>query len=340
MNFRPIKLMFPALLLSASIASADTIPTYHEIARVKLSGSQGWDYLNIAPAAHRLYITRGTHVDVMNLDTNKIIGQIKNTPGVHGVALAEELNRGFTSNGQNNTVTIFDLKTLNTLGTVSVGNRPDAIVYDPATKRVFTMNGGSDNSTAIDASTGNVEGTIALDGRPEFATADGKGEVFVNIESKSEISAIDATALTVKATWPIAPGVGPSGIAMDSDSRRIFSVCGNKMMVVLDADSGKALATPAIGQGPDACWFDPGDHLAFSSNGRDGTLTVVQEESPDQFSVVATVPTEAGARTLAVDTLTHKIYLITAKFTPAAPGEPFWRRKVIPGSVVVLVYAP
>ena len=326
-------------LLIAAAALAAAAPGYKVVNTFKVGGDGGWDYLTADAAARRLYVSRATHVMVLDLDSGKTVGDIADTPGVHGIALAPELGRGFTSNGRENTVSIFDLKTLATSSKVKVGDNPDAILYDPATKRVFTFNGKSQNSTAIDATNGNVLGTIKLDGRPEFAAADGKGFVFVNIEDKSELSQIDASKLEVKATWPLAPCKEPSGLAMDQKNRRLFAGCDNKMMAVVNADTGKVLATPAIGDGVDATAFDAETGLAFASCG-EGVLTVVREDSPGKFSVAESVPTVQGARTMALDVKTHNAYVVTAKFgpPPAATAEnPHPRRTILPDSFVVLV---
>jgi DNA-binding beta-propeller fold protein YncE len=213
-------------------------------------------------------------------------------------------------------VTIFDLKTLQPIGQAPTGKNPDAIVYDPASKRVFTLNGGSDNATAVDAVSGQVAGTIPLAGRPEFAVADGKGMVFANIENKNSVTAIDTRALSVKADWDMPGCDGPSGLSMDREHRRLFAVCGNKVMAVMNADSGKLVTTVPIGDGPDASAFSPKLGLAFSSNGSDGTLTVVHEDSPDKFTVAKTVPTETGARTMALDEDTGTVYLVSAAIGP------------------------
>jgi DNA-binding beta-propeller fold protein YncE len=327
-------------LLLAGYAVAASGAGYHVVTTYKLGGDGGWDYLLADPDMHRLYISRGTHVMVIDADTGKSVGDIADTPGVHGIALAPELGRGFTSNGREGTVSIFDIKTLATSNKVNVGGQnPDAIIYDPATKRVFTFNGRSHDSTAIDAATGKVLGMIKLDGKPEFAASDGKGEVFVNIEDKSELTAIDANKLEVKATWPLAPCTEPSGLAIDREHRRLFSGCDNKMMAVADADTGKVLATPPIGEGLDATRYDPGTGLAFASCG-EGVLTVIKEESPEKFTVVENVPTQPGARTMALDTKTHKVYTVTAKFgPPPAPTaeNPHPWRSIVPDTFVVLV---
>jgi len=321
-------------------AAPAATPSYHLLQKIVLGGEGGWDYLTVDPDARRLYISRGAHVMVVNADTNKVVGDIPNTNGVHGIAFAPKLGRGFTSNGQSNTVTIFDLKTLKPLGSAPTGDRPDAILYDPATSRVFTFNGGGNSATAVDAATGKVVGTIPLGGRPEFAVADGKGMVYDNIEDKGEIVAIDARTLAVKHRWPLAPLESPSGLAMDPKSRRLLAVCDGRKMAVVSADTGKVVATPAIGDGPDAAAFDPGTGLAFSSNGQDGTLTVIRETAPDLYRVVQTVPTQAGARTLALDTKTHRVFLVTATPGPATPGAPPWRRSYVPGTFTLLVFGP
>lgn len=324
---------------SASVAAGPS--GYHLIKKIPVGGETGWDYLTFDSHTRRLFISRGTKVMVLDVDSGKVVGEVPNTEGVHGIALAPDLNRGFTSNGRAGTVTIFDLKTFAVIGQAPTGKGPDAIVYDPSSKRVFTMNGGSNNSTAIDAATGNVVGTVALDGRTESAGVDGDGRVYVDIEDKSEIQAIDAQKLAVAATWKIAPCQEPAGLAVDSAHRRLFAGCDNKMMAVVDADSGKVLATPAIGEGVDADGFDPGTGFAFASNGQSGTLTVVHEDAPDKFSVVEDVPTQRGARTMALDTKTHEVFLVTADFGPrpaATPENPRPRPPMVPNSFVVLVF--
>lgn len=324
----------------AAVAVAAAGPGYHVIKTYKLGGEGGWDYLTVDASTRRFYISRGTHVIVLDADSGKNVGDIPDTPGVHGIALAPELGKGFVSNGREGTVTVFDLSTLAPSGSkIKVGENPDAILYEPATKRVFTFNGRSQDSTAIDAASGKVLGTIKLDGKPEFAASDAKGEVFVNIEDKSELTAIDPNTLEVKAKWPLAPCTEPSGLAMDRKNRRLFVGCDNKMMAVVDADSGKVLATPAIGEGVDATAYDDETNLAFASCG-EGVLTVVKEESPQKFSVVENVKTEAGARTMALDGKTHNVFTVTAKygpFPPATPDNPHPRRSIVPDTFEVLV---
>ena len=332
-------LALPASFQADSAAKKPAPAGYHVQKTLELGGEGGWDYLIVEPQSARLFISRSTHVMVVDLASGKLAGDIPDTAGVHGIALAPELNRGFTSNGKVNTATIFDLKTLAALGTVKTGENPDAILYDPASKRVFTFNGRSGDATAFDAAKGDVLGTLALGGKPEFAVSDGAGKVFVNIEDKSEIVEIDSKELKVLARWPLAPGEEPSGLALDAKQKRLFSVCGNEKMVVLDCESGKVLASPAIGKGVDAAAFDPALGLAFASNG-DGTLTVVHEGDPKTFTVLENAATGMGARTLALDTQTHLVYLPTAKFEAQAEpkeGEKRQRPKMVPGSFQILV---
>jgi YVTN family beta-propeller protein len=307
---------------------------YHVVKTIPVDGDGFWDYLTVDSDARRLYISHATHVVVMDTDTYAVVGDIPDTQGVHGIALAPGLGRGFTSNGRANTVTIFDLKTLKTIRTVKTGTNPDAIVYDSVTKRVFTLNGRSHDATAIHAADGSVAGQLELGGKPEFAVAGGKGNIYVNIEDTSELVEIEAQKLTVLHRWPLAPCQEPSGLAIDLKNRRLFAGCHNKMMAVVDADSGRVIATPAIGEGVDANAFDPDTTTAFASNG-EGTLTVVHGDGPDKFTVVENVPTKKSARTMALDQKTHNIFLAAADFDPPAPAEQ--RPKMKPGSFVILV---
>ncbi len=316
------------LALSAVAANAG----YKVVKTWKLGGDGGWDYLSADSEGHRLFIARGTRVTVVDTESGKAIGTIEDTPGVHGVALDEEIGRGFTSNGREDTVSVFDLKTLAVQKKIKVGSGPDAILYDPFSKRVFTFNGkGSETTaTAIDAPKGEVAGKIELGGKPEFAVSDEKGTVFVNLEDKSEIVAFDPRNLTVKSRWKLTDCEEPTGLAIDRKNRRLFAGCGNKKMAVVDADTGKAIASLPIGEGCDATAFDAGLGLAFASAG-DGTITVVKEEAGDKFSVVETVPTQKTARTMAVDAKTHQLFTVAANVGPRP------ERKVEPGSFVVLV---
>lgn len=307
---------------------------YHLVKTVKLAGSGGWDYLGIDSQSRRLFIARETHGVVLDADTGGVVGNIADTPGVHGVAIAAELGRGFTSNGRANNVTIFDLKTLKPIGQVPTGKEPDAIVYDPSSHRVFTMNADSSSATVIDADNGKVAGTLKLPGQPEFAVAEGHGAVFVNIRNKSELAEMDSRMLKVTNEWALAPCKSPSGMAMDAEHARLFIGCDNKMMAVVDAKSGKVVTTVPVGEGADANRFDPGTGLAFSSNGDSETLTVVHEDTPDKYTVVENVKTGEGARTMEVDPKTHNVYVVTAKLVPAEPYP-----KPAPGTVQLLVFA-
>ena len=336
MKSRWLVFIMSVLLAGVALAAGSG---YHVGTTYKVGGDGGWDYLTADAGARRVYISRGTHVMVLDADSGKSVGDIADTPGVHGIALAPELGRGFTSNGREGTVSIFDIKTLATSSKVKVGDNPDAILYDPATKRVFTFNGRSQDSTVIDAASGKVLGTIKLDGKPEFAASDAKGEIFVNIEDKSELTAIDPNKMEVKAKWPLAPCEEPSGLSIDRKNRRLFVGCGNKMMAIVDADSGKVLATPAIGDGVDATTFDPETGLAFASCGADGVLTVVKEEAPGKFTA-ENVPTQKGARTLALDAKTHNVFVVTAQFGPRpdpTTDNPHPRPPMVPDTFVVLV---
>jgi DNA-binding beta-propeller fold protein YncE len=334
MRLRP-RILLLLLLVSAAFAASG----YHLLKKIPLGGEGGWDYLTFDPGAGRLYIARATHVIVLDAGSGKVVGDIPDTAGVHGVALAPELGRGFTSNGRAGTVTVFEPKTLTVIGHVNAGQNPDAIVYDPASKRVFAMNGGSHDATAIDAATGKVAGRLSLDGKPEFAVADGRGRVYVNLEDKSQLLALDSRKLEVVARWPLAPCEEPTGLALDLDHRRLFAGCSNKLMAVVDADSGKVITTLPIGSGVDATAFDPGLQYAYASNG-EGTLTVVHEDAKDKFAVVENIPTQRGARTMALDPATHQVYLATADFgppPPPTPGQPRQRPAIVPNTFVVLV---
>ena len=318
------------MVLSATVSAAPS--GFHVLGEIKVGGEGGWDYLTTDVAARRLYVSHNTHVVVVDIDAQKVVGDIPDTTGVHGIAIASELNRGFTSNGRANNVTIFDLKTLKVMSQVATGTNPDSIRYEPVSGRVFTFNGGSKNSTAIDAKSGAVVGTIALGGKPEFSVADGKGKIYDNLEDTNEIVEIDAAKLTVTKRYSLSPCDGPSGLAIDTKDRRLFSVCSNRVMAISDPDAGKVIATPAIGAGADGVAFDPGTGDAYSSNG-DGTLTVVQQTA-GKWDVVENVATERGARTIAVDEKTHKLFLPTAQ---TAPSQGAGRATYLPDSFKVLV---
>jgi DNA-binding beta-propeller fold protein YncE len=337
---KQIPMVLTLTLIFALSATAFAPVQYQLKQKYVLGGDGGWDYLTYDHAGKRLFISRSTRVQVVDPAQGTVIAEIPNTPGVHGIALAQDLGKGFTSNGGENSVTVFDLKTLKETARIKTegGVGPDAILYDPASKRVFTFNGRSKNATVIDAEKGTLVGNIPLDGKPEFAASDGKGKVYVNIEDKSELTEIDSKTANVTNTWPLTGCEEPSGLAMDQKHRRLFSGCHNKVMAVTNADTGKVIATVPIGQGVDANGFDPGTDLAFSSNG-DGTLTVVHEDAPDKFTVAQNADTQRGARTMALDTNNHDVYLVTAEIEekPPAEGQTRPQRSMKPGSFTLLV---
>jgi YVTN family beta-propeller protein len=316
--------------------------SYHVTGRIPLEGDGGWDYLFADPASEQLFVSHGTEVEVVDLGSQKMSAKITGMKRIHGIAVDSALGRGYISDGGDDSVVIFDLKSHAVLQKVAVGKNPDGIIYDSHSKRIFAFNGRSNDASAIDTATGKVAGTIPLDGKPEFPASDGKGNLYVNIEDKSELVELDPVALKVKKVWPLAPCEEPSGLAIDKQARRLFSVCSNKKMAIVNADSGRVVTTVAIGDGPDAAGYDPGSKLVFSSNGA-GTLTIVKQESPDQYSVLADVPTERSARTMTLDPTTHKIYLSAAQLgaTPDATADnPHPRPKIVPGSFHVLVLSP
>ncbi len=315
---------------------------YHFIKEIPIGGEGFWDYLSLDPAAHRLYVSHGTEVVVIDVKRDGVVGTIADTPGVHGVALAPELGLGVTSNGREDKAGIVDLKTLQTLSKVDTAQGPDGMLYDPGRKEAYLFCGRAQAATVVDVKAAKVVATIPLGGRPEFGAADpGAGRVYDNLENKSEVAVIDAETHRVVDRWPIAPGESASGMAIDVAHHRLFIGCHNGRMVMMDSGNGKVLATVPIGRGVDACAFDPGTQLAFASCG-DGTTTIAKEESPDTLTVVQTLQTERGARTMALDPSTHKIYLATAKFE-AAPQREQGRRgrrrpRIVPRSFKVLVY--
>lgn len=317
---------------------AGAATTYHVSSTITVPGAGGWDYLVADAETRRLYVSHATVVDVIDLDSEKVVGQIPNTNGVHGIAIAHDLGKGFISAGRDNQIVVFDLKTLATIGTSKAGTNPDGIVYEPVTHRVFAFNGRSKNATVVDGKDGSVLKTIELSGKPEFPTVDGKGNLFVNIEDKNEIDHIDARTMEVKAHWSIAPADSPSGMAIDPEHHRLFSVCDGKAMVVVNYDNGKVVATVPIGEGPDAASYDPATQTAFSSNG-EGTVTVVESKGQDKF-VPETVETKKGARTMTIDLKTHKLYLPSADYGPApeaTAANPRPRPAILAGSFKILV---
>ena len=325
-----------SLLLILTAVAFAAAPTYKVVSKIKVGGGVRWDYAYLDSADHRLYVSHGTQTEVIDTTSDKLVGTIPGTNGVHGVAVAADLGRGFTSDGGDNDVTVFDLKTLKVLNKVKTGQNPDAIIYEPVSHRVFTFNGRSKDSTAIDAKTGEViTAAIPVGGKPEFAQVDGKGHIYANIEDKNEIIEVDAKNALVTKRYSIAPCDSPSGLAIDPKGR-LYSVCENKMMIISDPAAGKVLATAPIGGGTDGVAFDDG--YAFSANGADGTITMVGETSPGKFEVVATIPTTRGARTIAADQRAHKLYLPAAEFGPTKPPIPY--PTVLPGTFGFLVAAP
>ena len=331
-----------ACLAAAPVFAAGSAPQYHLSHKYVVGGDGGWDYLNFDPDSHRLFVSRGSRVQVLDPDKDTLLGEFPTDEGAHGAIFAPELGKGFTSNGRANSVTVFDLKTLKPTNTIKLsGQGPDAFAYDPVTKRAFFFNGHSNDASVVDAVSEKEIAVIPLDGRPEFAAVDGVGRVYVNIESKSELSEIDAAKAAVTKTWSLAPCESPSGLAMDTAHRRLFSGCDNKLMAVSDPDAGKVVATFPIGDGVDATGFDPGLGLAFSSNG-EGTVTVAHEDSPDKYTVIQTVTTEKYARTMTLDPKSHHVYVVTADLKIDPPAKPGDRphRTVLPNSFRVLVLAP
>lgn len=284
--------------------------SYKITKKIPVPGTGSWDYLIVDEGARRLYVSHGTQVEVLDVDSGAVVGKIENTPGVHGIAFAPDLGRGFVSNGQAANVTIFDLKTLKKIADVPTGKKPDAIIFDLPTGRVFAFNGGSNSATAIDAKEGKVAGTVDLGGGPEFAVADGKGYVFNNLEDEGLVLKIDAQKMTVEQRWKVCEA--PSSMAMDRENRRLFIGCRSKVMAVMNADTGKVITTLPIGDHVDATAYDTETKLIFNSNG-EGSVTVIRQESQDKYSVVETVKTLPRAKTMALDPKTHQLFLSTAE---------------------------
>ena len=328
------KLLMAILLVAAALAAEG----YKVINKIKIGGAGGWDYLTLDAGARRLYVSHGTIVHVIDPDSGKVVGQIGQLHGVHGIAVAPDLNKGFITNGQSNSVTVFDLKTLAKIGEPATGQNPDSVCYEPKTKRVFTFNGRSNDATAIDAKTNEIVKTFPVGDKPEFCVVDGAGKLYVNLEDTSEIVEIDAAKPGVTRRAPLAPCEGPSGLAIDTKNKKLFSVCGNKMMAVTDIATLKVIATPPIGPGTDGAGFDASAGLAFSSNGGDATLSIVKLVN-GKYQTVDNVPTERGGRTMAVDEKLHRVYILAAEYGPAPPAKEGkkGRPPVLPDSFHVLV---
>lgn len=342
MRIHCVSLVATVALASASaLAAAPIAPV---VARWSIGGSGGWDYLAFDAVAQRLFVTRSDRVVVIDARTGNALGAVQPTDGVHGVALAPALHRGYASNGKGDSVSVFDLGTLATLKTIPItGHNPDAIVFDLPSTHVFTFNGRSNNASVIDAKTEKSIATIPLPGRPEFAVSDGAGHIYVNIEDRGELSAIDTHTNKVIATWPLAGCEEPSGLALDVAHRRLFSACQNLRLAVTDAETGRHVATVAIGAGPDAVGFDAQSQKVLSSNGEDGSLSVIHEDTPDRYTVEATIPTQKSARTLALDPVSHRVFLAAAEFEPPpapAAGQARVHARMKPGSFAILVVTP
>jgi DNA-binding beta-propeller fold protein YncE len=334
--------IYPLVFASMILGAADANAAYHLAQELKIPGDGGWDYLAFDAPSHRLFVSHGSRVEVIDTKTLTPSGAIDGTPGVHGIAIANDIGRGYVSAGAASRVVVFDLRTLAKVGEITTGENPDAILYEPTTHRVFTFNGRGRDATVVDARSNAVIGTIALDAKPEFAVFDGHGHVFVNLEDRNSVAEIDASKLTVLATWPLVGCEEPSGLAIDRKHHRLFSVCSNKVMNILDATTGRAVAQLPIGDGVDAAGFDASVQRAFASAG-DGILTIIQEHGPDSFSVLETVATKSGARTMTLDEKTHRVFLSTAQRGPRpepSAEQPRPRAPVIAGTFEVLVVEP
>jgi len=329
------------MLATASVQSAD--PGYHFLKEIPIGGEGGWDYLTVDESARRLYVSHATKVIVVDIDKDKIVGEVADMPGVHGIAIATlspELHVGFSSNGREDKISMFDVKTLKTTTKAAAGKNPDAILFVPQRAEIYAFNGRDHSVSVFEADDADPVGTIPLPGKPEFATTDPKANrVYCNIEDKNEVAVIDTATRKVVEHWPIAPGEEASGMAIDLEHHRLFIGCANKLMVMMDSTNGKVLGSVPIGGHVDANAFDPGTQLAFSSNG-EGNVTIAHEDSPDKLTVVQTLTTEPSARTMALDPKTHNIYLSCAKMGPAPAGSEKKRGEMVPGSFKVLVYGP
>jgi DNA-binding beta-propeller fold protein YncE len=327
-------------LFSLGLTAGPKLAGYHLLKKIVLGGEGFWDYLALDTETRIMYITHGTEVVLFQIDSNQKLTPISGLQGVHGVAFVPKLGRGYISNGRADVLTVFDLKTREKSSEIKTGANPDAILYDDFSDRVFSFNGRSADATAVNVTDNSAAGTIPLGGKPEFAQSDGSGTIFVNIEDTSEIAAFDSKSLQVLRRWKLAPGLEPSGLALDKKNRRLFSVCANNLLVVSNADTGVIVATAPIGSGCDGVRFDPGTGLIFSSNG-EGTMTIVRQETPDKYAVLETVATARGARTLELDLQTHHVYLVTAEFAPAPAAtaeNPRSRPQVLPGTFQILEF--
>ena len=331
-------LRFLGLFAFILVTRGHAAEPYRFLKEIPIGGEGGWDYLTVDSPSHRLYVSHATKVVVIDTRTDAIVGEIADTPGIHGIALAPPLNKGFTSNGRENKVSVVDLATLKTLTKIDTGVNPDAILFEPGQGEIYAFNGRGQSATVINAGTGQVVATVPLSGKPEFAQADPPaGRLYNNIEDKNEVTVIDTKTHAIAAHWPIAPGEEATGMDIDLAHHRLFVGCGNQKLIVLDSTDGRVVADIPAGGGIDAAAFDPGTQFAFTSNGRDGTVTVVHEDTPDKYTVVQTLKTERSARTMAVDLATHRLYLASASFE-AAPAGSTKRPPMVPGSFKILVY--
>jgi DNA-binding beta-propeller fold protein YncE len=338
------RFLFPACLgfaAAVEVLAAQTGGTheYHVARQIKLGGDGRWDDIVLDTATNRLFIARQDRVMVVDPDQGKLLGEVRGLNGAHSVALDYATNHGFATSGHDSSVIMFDLKTLKELARTPAADDADAIIYDPASKHVFTFNGDAHSSTVIDPASGKAIGSIDLGGKPEFAVSAGDGKLYVNIEDRAEIAEIDAAAQKVTRRWSLAPCTEPTGLAIDRTHHRLFSGCHNRVMAISDATTARVIATVPIGGGVDGNGFDPGTGLAFSSDG-EGTLTVVHEDTPTQYRVVSTVPTKRGARTMALDPRTHRIFTVTAELgPPPAPtaAQPHPRPTIVPGTFTLLI---
>jgi YVTN family beta-propeller protein len=338
---RSISRFIVACCLGLICATALGNDVYHLLSEIPIGGEGGWDILTIDSFASHLYLSHATKVVIVDLNTNSVTGEIADTPGVHAFVAVPEVQRGFSSNGKESKSSVVDLTTLKTISKIDTGSNPDAVVYEPRHAEVYVFNHTGNSVTVINTKTATVSATIPLGGNPEFAVVDETaGRVYCNIEDKSEVAVIDADKHEVVARWSLSPGEGPTGIALDATHHRLFSGCHNKMMVMLDTESGKMVGSVPIGAGVDGCAFDEATQLAFASCG-DGTTTIAKEEAPNKLSVLQVLKTERGARTMALDARTHRIYLPTAQFAPApspSPGASPARPSIVPNTLKVLVY--
>lgn len=335
------KLIIPVVVsvLCGTIQEVKAQTSYKSINKIKIEGDGGWDFLSADETTSRLYVSHSTKVQVVDLKTGTVVGTIPDTKGVHGITVAPDFNKGFTSNGKDSSVTIFDVNTFAVLAKVQVtGQKPDAIIYDKFSKKVFVFNAASNNATVIDAKTNAIVATIPFEGNPEVAVTDGKGKIYVNIESKNSVAVINATTYKVEANWSLDKGEEPTGLAIDTKHQRLFSVCHNKLMVILDATNGKVISSLPIGEGVDGVAFDAEKERAYSSNGKDGTITAVEGKKGADYKVIETITTQKGAKTIAIDTKRRHIYTPTAEIIPApaaTPENPNPRPSVKPGTFFI-----